>query len=604
MNSGRLGRSTLRFRHPLTKAILRREAAVWLNSVRVETSQGDTAPERPDGLIGRTPDPEGDRQALAVLSDPDHRETRRLARRLHIDDDWRDSSLHDLMPGLDLVESPLSDRLGTRAANCLRRSETSDWTALANMTPDRVHRLPNVGVKTVEQILLMALSEWASTYLCMARRGENGEGSGVSETIDAIESRPRSGTEDAQLGGAPVEPRDDGPSSNGSSPLARLLERVPGHGDRGELLALANPKDTAARQLARQIHTDELWRDASLNKLMPGLGLIESPAFLDHLGVRSANCLGRAGAKTLDSLARMTPAEILELPTIGPQALEEILAAVASEWALAYLRHEEGKSGSPESGAFRQGGVAEHLRTIDLWASVAHGTNGSVEAILATAGSKERLPESVEHALRKLNECGVLTEQDATPPLAQAFEKLEGTPGFLTFKRRRLDAGIPPSFADLATEQGVSSERVRDTDAKIRSVLSKRMREGEWPLRVAVDEMRRHIGSVARPAELSETFAVLDPDGKTLPEHRRHRRALLLWLGGYRQTEEWVLGPDIECLTKVILSGLADSGSASLDRAERHLALLGVRKELQMPWILSQYGFRIIDGELVGTAAG
>jgi hypothetical protein len=129
------------------------------------------------------------------------------------------------------------------------------------------------------------------------------------------------------------------------------------------------------------------------------------------------------------------------------------------------------------------------------------------------------------------------------------------------------------------------------------------MREDEWPLRVAVDEMRRQIGSVARPAELSEAFAMLDPDGKTLPQHPPYRRALLLLLGGYRQTEEWVLDPDIECLTKVILSGLADSGSASLDRAGRQLVLLGVREELQIPWILSQYGFRIIAGELVGTAA-
>src|SRR5262249_9703994 len=157
---------------------------------------------------------------------------------------------------------------------------------------------------------------------------------------------------------------------------------------------------------------------------------------------------------------------------------------------------------------------------------------------------------------------------------------------------------------NLAAEQSVSKQQAYAAEAKIRSVLSKRMRKDEWPLRVAIDEMRRQIGSVARPVELSEAFAALDPDGKTLTEQLHHRRALLLLLGGYRQTEEWVIGPDIECLTKVILSGLANSGPASLDRAGRQLALLGVREELQMPWILSQYGFRIIDGELVGTMDG
>lgn len=342
----------------------------------------------------------------------------------------------------------------------------------------------------------------------------------------------------------------------------------------------------------------------SLNESMPGLSLIESPAFFDHLGVRAANCLGRAGARTLDSLARMTPAEIQELPAIGPQALEEILAAVAGEWALAYLRHEEGGSASPGGGGSRRNGVAEHLRTIELWGSAAHGTNGPVEAIVAAAGSQRRLPDRVARALLTLNDPGALAGQDARPPLAQAFEELEGMPGFLAFRRRHLDVGTPPSLADLAADQGVSRQRVHSTDAKIRRTVETRMHEGEWPLRVAVDEMWRRIGSVARPAEVGEAFAALDPDGKTLPQHMLHRRALLLLLGGYRQTEEWVLGPDIECLTKVILSGLADSGPTSLDRAGRQLALLGIREELQMPWILSQYGFRIIAGELVGTGTG
>jgi hypothetical protein len=388
----------------------------------------------------------------------------------------------------------------------------------------------------------------------------------------------------------------------GASQLTDLLGRVPDHGDRRELLALAEPEGPAARHLARQIHTDERWRDIRLNELMPGLGLIQSPAFFDCLGVRAANCLGRAGTRTLDSLSRMTPAEIHELPAIGPQALEEIIAAIINEWASAYLRHEEG-SANLRGVASRESGVTDHLRAIELWASVAHDANGPVEAILAATGA-EHLPASVEHALRQLSERGALSEQAAKPPLGQAFEELERIPGFAAFSRRHLDAGASPNLAELAAEQGVSKSRVHSTDAKIRKTLSRRMREDEWPLRVAVDEMRRQIGSVARPAELDEAFAMLDPDGKTLPQHLPHRRSLLLWLGDYRQTEEWVLGPDIECLTKVILHSFANSGSASLNRAGRQLSLLGVREELQMPWILSQYGFRIIAGELVGADAG
>jgi hypothetical protein len=493
--------------------------------------------------------------------------------------------LRELLPGLDLLESAsFSDLFSTRACNCLARDGKSTWTSLASMTPLSFHWLPDVGAKTVEEILMVTINEWASSYL------------GRAEDHLAADEEPAHAL--APIGGDQAAMSKEKAADMAPEPLAGLLGQTPDpHGDRRLLLALADRKGQTAHQIAKQINADARWRQSALGEMLPGLGLVESTTFYDCLGVRAANSLGRAGIRTLGSIASVTPAEIHELPNVGSGALEEVLAAVAAEWASAYLRHADGtphgplRVDSPE--------LAGHLVTIGSWASAAHGANGSVEAIVTAAKSRGSLPKDVEHAMCQLETCNTATSADRPGPLAQAFETIEGHPGFLILKRRRLDEGKPTPFDDLAAEQGVSYQRVQQIFARIRALLAQQMRNGDWPIRIAVDEVRRRLGSVARPGELDEVFAALDHSGEALPPHMPHRRALLLWLGDYRLTEEWVLGPDIELLTKVILSSFADSGSASLDAANRQLSLLGIREELQLPWILSQRGFRIIDGELV-----
>ena len=107
---------------------------------------------------------------------------------------------------------------------------------------------------------------------------------------------------------------------------------------------------------------------------------------------------------------------------------------------------------------------------------------------------------------------------------------------------------------------------------------------------------------MARPGELRRAIAELDRNRHTLELGPDHRRALLIHLAEYRIGPEWVLGPDIESLTDVVLTTHARSGAGALDAVGRHLTALGVREELQLPWIVSRHGFRIIDGELRSAA--
>lgn len=273
--------------------------------------------------------------------------------------------------------------------------------------------------------------------------------------------------------------------------VADLLGRTPDRdGDRQLLQSLVDPEGSTAHSLGKAIRVDKHWMDSTLHELMPGLGLIQSPTFMDRLSVRAANCLARADVSGLASLGPRTPAEIQVVPHIGSATLEEILAAVAVEWASAYLHHDD-----------------------DL---------------------ERRKPRA----------------------LANAFWVLEQMSGFQTFRRRCLDAGRPPTLAELAADEHLSPQGVSAREARVRAALEKRMVDGDWPLRIAVDEIRHRLGAVAHLREVDNAFTALDGRGEALLRSAPHRRNMLLWLADYRLDGEWLLGPNIDCLTKVILSAL------------------------------------------------
>jgi Bacterial RNA polymerase, alpha chain C terminal domain len=326
------------------------------------------------------------------------------------------------------------------------------------------------------------------------------------------------------------------------------------------LLELRDPDSNEASGLIAQLHTRDEWRQCLLRELLPGLDLVDSPSFSDRLTSRAANSLARAGASTLGSLAAMTPAAIYSLPNVGRKTTEEILASIVREWASAFLR----RNGSARLGA--TGGsewidakLRDGLMAITTWASAVHGSTGVIEGIVAAAESRERLPKPVRDAMRELTRLG-------TPPT-------EPTDESLALEFRRIEESS--SFAALELE------------------------DAGWSIRIAVDRLKGRLGAVARTSELRQALAELDPDGDVLPDEMPQRSALLLRLAGYSVSDEWVLGSDIEDLTKTVLSTSVASRSIGLDAIERQLAELGVREELQLPWIISQYGFRIIDGELV-----
>ncbi len=335
------------------------------------------------------------------------------------------------------------------------------------------------------------------------------------------------------------------PPVTGAEALECLIGKTPDPiADRQLLSELRNPTNPFVSKLVTELHTREEWQHASLRELLPGLDLVDSLSFTDRLSVRAANCVARAGASIMTSLAALSPWEIFRMQNVGRKTIEEILSAVIFEWASAYLR------------------LAE------------------------------------DHTSTRLNKLNTPLRKSG-PSLAEAFASLERTPGFVAFKRRRLEPSNVPTLAVVSADLGVTPERVRQMQNAVETLLSKRMQKEDWPIRGAVDMLHGRLGSVAHPTELRDAIAEIDHAGEALPDDMPHRLALLLRLAEYHVSDEWVLGPDIESLTKTVLSTLTESGSSDLERTARHLTQLGVRAELQLPWIVSQYGFRIVDGDLV-----
>jgi Bacterial RNA polymerase, alpha chain C terminal domain len=275
---------------------------------------------RLEEVVCTVPDPTVDRDALLVFADPTSHATQCLARRLSQQREWCRLSIGDLLPGLSILESrSFTDRLNRRASNGLAREGIRTWGALGRMTPGSLLALSGIGPDTVDEILIVALGEWARAYL--AADDSNGFSTKGSHDIG---KGPRA---------------DPLASPSETEALDALLGRVPDPLTDHQLLMTLRDRDHRNTEwLAIRLHTDKDLQRWPLRELLPGLDLIDAPTFSDRLSVRAANCVLRAEVGTLGALAQMTPASILGLPNLGPKTGEEILAALISEWTSAYLR--------------------------------------------------------------------------------------------------------------------------------------------------------------------------------------------------------------------------------------------------------------------------
>ncbi|HET9677679.1 MAG TPA: hypothetical protein VFP21_09265 [Solirubrobacterales bacterium] len=333
--------------------------------------------------------------------------------------------------------------------------------------------------------------------------------------------------------------------------LIGLIRRPPdARADTQALRCLADADDPAGRRLYATIRIDEPWREQPLRELFHGLELVEPTGLWDRFSVRAVNILQRAGFASWSDLCRTSAAEIEQLQGAGHGVIEETVGTVAREWARAHLRR---------------------------WES--HDTHG-IDNGTGSSDSAAAVP-------------------DELTTLPTAFDELEETPGFDAFERSRLQLGPPLNFRSVARATGRSPQAISAKPRRIDKVIHRRLRDETWPVGIAVSHLKKRLGLLAHPSELKEELASIHRETEALPKEAPQRRALLLYVAEYRETEEWVLGPDVETVTVGLINAFAGKDAAEVERISTHLTSFGIREHLQLPWLANQYGYRIIDGTLV-----
>jgi hypothetical protein len=332
--------------------------------------------------------------------------------------------------------------------------------------------------------------------------------------------------------------------------LTSLIGRSPDSDlDVERLKRLANGRHTEeVAVFCQAIRTSDLRREVALHDLLHGLELVEPISFWDLLDSRAVNLLRRSEFASWTALCRANVCTIEDIHGAGPRVVDSTVAGMAKEWADAYLRR---------------------------W-----GVPGA-------AGSP-----APAHQLHPVGPASGLAE------LSLAFERLEAQPGFDVFALRLVPNGRPPTYRELAEPSGRSTQAVSAKRSRIRRHLQRQMRDPAWPIAAAVRYIEERIGSLARPSEINSLFASLQRESGALGRDKPGRRTLLLWLGGYLVTEEWVLSRDLDVITAALLDALVGSSSCKIDHVATYLAKLGVREHLCLLWLASQSGYRIVDGKL------
>lgn len=301
------------------------------------------------------------------------------------------------------------------------------------------------------------------------------------------------------------------------------------------------------------IRTSDLRREAAFRDLLHGLELVEPISFWDLLDSRAVNLLRRSEFASWTALCRANVCTIEDMHGAGPRVVDSTIAGMAREWAGAHLRR---------------------------WGVAGAAAN-----------------QAPTHQLRPVDPPLGLAE------LSLAFERLEAQPGFDVFAIRLAPNGRP-TYRELAASSGRSTQVFSAKRSRIRRHLHRQMRDPAWPIAAAVRYIEERIGSLATLPEADALFAALHRESGALSRDKPHRRNLLLWLGGYLVTDEWVLSRDLDLITGVLLQAVVSNGSADIDRVATYLTKLGVREHLHLLWLASQPGYRIVDGELLPVVSG
>lgn len=296
------------------------------------------------------------------------------------------------------------------------------------------------------------------------------------------------------------------------------------------------------------------------------------------LRARARNVLHRAGLLENDTaLATLTVGGLTELPGCGALTVLEILCVA------------EAVAASDPADLPGLNTLAPLLGELSAWALAEHGatTLGDLVDRVATGDVPDELAAHVE-ALRSL-ELSSLTAPEATArydPVEEAARLApRDTRSRLIFHRRLL-AEDPATLAELGDALGVTRERVRQLERRLREDFTDRL---AGPLARLAADAGRELGAALRqgapPEEASRLIGVLRTAGwgdAAWPLTR-------FLAGPYVRRRGWWVREDrlarLQALPDELLAGCDERGLADPARVHDHLERAGIRSRWQREWL-------------------
>jgi hypothetical protein len=403
-----------------------------------------------------------------------------------------------------------------------------------------------------------------------------------------------------------------------------------------DLLSLGVATSDVLVEIANYVISNaQEWR---LQQIAPILqGKSHTPLPLDVLSTRPANGLQRSGISTWQNLVNLTPAELLELPSIGHKSVAEIIALALSRAAVQVLLGADVNE-TPSSAATRATGEGrEHgdpdkapselngpnilsdaaipnLQTAARWA-VCIGNAETIGAALELVESRIP-PDDVAEAINALRQIPLPLNSDTKPQIARAYGFLWeacGDERRQEIFRQRISFQ-PPTLDELGPKMMLTPERIRQLQKAAQDSVSAALLRSECAeIRWRAIQLRQELGTAISWSNVA-TRDALNKACRDIGDDSATAESILLWLAGpYRLDKRtgWIfaekeyfrseVGPRSEIGPPPrisLLQALSDEGVVNIMVAKAHASAAGLVPAAIDDWI-ELCPFRDIDGKLI-----
>ena len=246
--------------------------------------------------------------------------------------------------------------------------------------------------------------------------------------------------------------------------------------------------------------------------------------------------------------------------------------------------------------------LLQSLEELCRWAATEGGLKTAAE-LLDAVREPDRLPPDLEYLWAEAIRSTISTSTGFDPfsPILDWYRSLDERPQVI-LSSRALVLSKARNLQDIASEFGVSRERIRQVEARLIEDLERLFQTRAWEaVRWRVHHVRQ-VGGAAFPYddEATETLLV---GGRLWSEIEADivRGVILRFAGPYELAHDWLVtdAEELEATRLGLLERIRDTGSIELDTAREVMEHVGLRPRVFAAWLSQRSGMREIRGSVV-----